>query len=160
METNAQLSPRVAGSPAMLMAGMVREYTMGKIEGIPAQWQEFNRSADMIADPVGAVAYGICTHEDGKEGHFLYHTAMEVSGPSQLPAGFEFLSLPARVYAVFSHDGHVSGIAPLIQRIFSEWLPASDFRHGSFPDMIERYDQRFDPATATGVTEIWIPIES
>lgn len=160
MDTKTELSPRLAGAPSMLMAGIVREYAMGKIDGIPAQWQAFNQLSDRLANPVDNVAYGICTHEQGKDGYFLYHTALEISEPSQLPEDFGFLSLPARLYAIFTHDGHVSGIAPLVQRIFTEWLPASEFRHGAFPDMIERYDERFDPETGTGITEIWIPIES
>lgn len=158
METT--LSPRVAGSPSMLMAVITRKYAMGEIDGIPRQWEEFNGLCGTLEDTIGDVAYGICTHEDGKDGYFHYHTAIEIAEPGPLPDGFTFLSLPARVYAVFTLDGHVSGIPPLVQRIFTEWLPASGFRHGSFPDMLERYDERFDPKTGTGITEIWIPIES
>ena len=155
-----ELVPRLAGTPSMLMAGIMREYAMGDIGGIPAQWQEFNARSGSLANAVGEVAYGICTHEEGEDGRFLYHTAIEVTEVSQLPAGFSFLSLPARIYAVFTHDGPVSGIPPLVNRIFSEWLPSSEFHHGAFPDMMERYDERFDGKTGTGITEIWIPIES
>jgi AraC family transcriptional regulator len=38
-----------------------------------------------------------------------------------------------------------------------EWFPASGFRSAPTPDF-ERYDARFDPATKSGVIEIWIPI--
>jgi AraC family transcriptional regulator len=30
---------------------------------------------------------------------------------------------------------------------------------GNMPDMFERYDDRFDPYTGMGLTEIWIPIK-
>ncbi|MEK1864730.1 MAG: AraC family transcriptional regulator, partial [Rhizobium leguminosarum] len=31
---------------------------------------------------------------------------------------------------------------------------------GETPDMFERYDERFDPYTGMGVTEIWLPIRA
>jgi AraC family transcriptional regulator len=160
MNTDTKLSPRIGGAPSMLMAGIVRGYAMSDIRGIPEQWQEFNRRSREIENTVGDAAYGICTNEEGKEGRFLYYTAFEVTEQSALPAGFTLLSIPAHTYAVFTHDGDVNGVPPFVDRIFSEWLPISGFRHSAFPSMIECYDERFDPETGSGITEIWVPIES
>lgn len=43
---------------------------------------------------------------------------------------------------------------------FGAWWPTSGLEHGETPDMFERYDERFDPYTGMGVTEIWLPIRA
>jgi len=107
----------------------------------------------------GNVAYGICTHIDGEAEKFRYMAATEVSDADDLPEGFATLKLPAQRYAVFSHRGHVSGIPATMDLIFGNWWPTSGLEHGSMPDMFERYDERFDPYTGMGLTEIWLPIK-
>ncbi|MBP2443651.1 putative transcriptional regulator YdeE [Rhizobium leguminosarum] len=47
-----------------------------------------------------------------------------------------------------------------MNRIFGTWWPTSGLEHGDTPDMFERYDERFDPYTGMGVTEIWLPIRA
>ncbi|MEZ2128433.1 MULTISPECIES: GyrI-like domain-containing protein [unclassified Sinorhizobium] len=152
-------APRFVNQPSLLLAGLAENYTYDRTEGIPSLWQRFNAHFGHIPGQVGNVAYGVCTSgEDQAEG-FRYMAAAEVTDASGLPEGFSTLKLPAQRYAVFTHRGHISEIKSTCRQIFGTWLPASGYEHGSFPDMFERYDDRFDPYTGTGVTEIWLPLK-
>ena len=150
--------PRFETTPAMLMAGLQQTYSYGGNAGIPSQWQQFNVYFGEIPSQIGNVAYGICTQADGQDGSFQYMTAVEVRATDGLPAGFQSLKLPAQTYAVFAHRGHISSIQATCHAIFAEWLPASGYKHAGLPDLMERYDDRFDVRTGTGLTEIWIPV--
>ncbi len=151
--------PRFETLPPMLFAGLQETYAYGGNAAIPSLWQRFNQHFGHIANQKGNVAYGICSHIDGEAEKFRYMAAAEVADADDLPAGFATLNLPAQRYAVFSHRGHVSGIPATMDLIFGNWWPTSGLEHGSMPDMFERYDDRFDPYTGMGVTEIWLPIK-
>ena len=67
------------------------------------------------------------------------------------------LRLPEQRYAIFTHRGHISHIRATTYTIWNKWLPESGRKLAKAPDF-ERYDDRFDPKTATGEVEIWLPI--
>ncbi len=151
--------PRFETLQPMLFAGLQETYAYGGNAAIPSLWQKFNQHFGHIPNQKGNVAYGICTHIDGEVEKFRYMAAVEVSDADDLPDGFATLKLPTQRYAVFSHRGHVSGIPGTMDLIFGNWWPTSGLEHGSMPDMFERYDERFDPHTGMGGTEIWLPIK-
>jgi len=152
--------PRFETAPAMLMAGLQQTYSYGGNAGIPSQWQQFNAYFGEISGQVGNVAYGICTQEEGQDNSFQYMTAVEVRDAGELADGFEILKLPAQTYAVFAHRGHISSIQATCHAIFTEWIPSSGYKHAGLPDLMERYDDRFDVRTGMGLTEIWIPVKN
>jgi len=86
-----------------------------------------------------------------------YMCAVEVTSFDQAPAGAGRMRVPAQRYAVFTHEGHVSGISKAWMRIWNEWIPRSGHRIAHTPEF-ERYDERFDPKTEGGVVEIWCSI--
>ena len=151
--------PRFETLPSMLFAGLQESYAYGGNAAIPSLWQKFNVHFGHIAGQVGNVAYGICTHIEGEAEKFRYMAAVGVADAVELPEGFSTLKIPGQRYAVFTHRGHVSGIPATMHKIFGTWWPTSGLEHGDLPDMIERYDERFDPYTGMGVTEIWLPVK-
>jgi len=152
-------SPRFETLQPMLFAGLQETYPYGGNAAIPSLWQKFNVHFGNIPGQIGNVAYGVCTHIEGEAETFRYMAAAAVDDRSDLPAGFSTLKIPGQRYAVFSHRGHVAGIPATMHRIFSDWMPNSGLDFGNLPDMFERYDERFDPYTGMGLTEIWIPIK-
>ncbi|GES44103.1 AraC family transcriptional regulator [Rhizobium dioscoreae] len=153
-------APRFETHPAMLLAGLAETYAYEATEAIPSLWQKFNEHFGHIPGQIGNVAYGVCTQaEEGSES-FRYMSAAEVSAADGLPEGFVTVKLPQQRYAIFTHRGHISGISATVHQIFGEWLPQSGQQHAGTPDMMERYDDRFDPRTGMGVTEIWIPLDA
>jgi len=153
-------APRFESHPAILLAGLAETYAHEATQAIPSLWQKFNQHFGHIPGQKGNVAYGVCTQaEEGSES-FRYMSAAEISGTDDLPEGFVTTKLPPQRYAIFTHRGHISSISATVHQIFGEWLPQSGHQHAGVPDMIERYDDRFDPHTGMGVTEIWIPLKA
>jgi AraC family transcriptional regulator len=145
----------------MLVAGLRQYYTYDARGGIPAQWQRFNQYFGHIPDMVGRSAYGICTAAapDDQNG-FDYTCGVAVKSLDDLPEGFVGQRFPARRYAVFRHEDHISKIGATCAAVFSEWLPKSGKKAAEGPlMMIEHYDERFDPKTGEGGAEIWVPLE-
>jgi AraC family transcriptional regulator len=153
-------APRFETRSAMLLAGLAEIYAHEATQAIPSLWQRFNQHFGHIPGQSGNVAYGVCTQVDGNSEGFRYMSAVEITGTDDLPEDFVTVKLPQQRYAVFTHRGHISGISATVHQIFGEWLPQSGHRHAGTPDMMERYDDRFDPRTGMGVTEIWIPLKA
>jgi AraC family transcriptional regulator len=101
----------------------------------------------------------------GGEAGFEYITGVEVSSFEKVPAKLRRLEVPAQRYAVFVHDGHVSGIRDTMYTIKKGWLPKlmvagrTGAERGVQPDFFERYGKDFDPKTATGKIELWVPLK-
>jgi AraC family transcriptional regulator len=66
--------------------------------------------------------------------------------------------IPARAYAVFTHEGHISTIRRTWMTIFGRWFATSGYESDCAPEF-ERYDHRFDANTGNGAVEIWIPVK-
>ncbi|MCB1693697.1 MAG: AraC family transcriptional regulator [Pseudomonadales bacterium] len=158
-ESNRQVSaPRMIDHPEMLMAGIVRSYSYESSAAIPAQWNEFNEMETSVAGFVGDAAYGVIYNDDS-EGNFQYLTAMEVQNYDGVGERYARLRIPARRYAVFSSDVHVSGLKAVMHDIWSNWLPGSGHAVADAP-MLEVYGSSFNPQTGMGGFEIWLPLAS
>lgn len=149
--------PRLQNTRAFLIVGLGEQYTFETNHGIPHLWQRFGRYIGHIPGQIGSVTYGACYNSDDA-GNFEYIAGVEVSSIAGLPDDFRHLNIPAQKYAVFSHSDHISTIRNTVYTIWNKWLPNSQYQKVRAPDF-ERYDERFDPLTGTGVVEIWVPIE-
>ena len=148
---------RFADGRAMLLAGVRQWHGFAESSTtIPAQWAAFVEIDD-IPNRVGTVEYGAGCDTNVAEQRFEYMSAVEVSTFDGVPPELGRMRVPPAHYAVFMHDGPLSGLRALWGGIMEEWFPASGFRSAPSPDF-ERYDERFDAATKSGVVEIWIPI--
>lgn len=148
--------PRIETGRTLLIAGFSERYTHATSAAIPSQWQRFQRHLGHVPGQAGTVAYGVF-HNTDDSGHMDYMTGVEVSDFSDLPKDFARLRIPQHVYAIFRHDGHISGIRGTMSAIWNGWLPQSGYEAADAPGL-ERYDETFDPETGLGGFEIWIPI--
>jgi AraC family transcriptional regulator len=151
------LPERFEDGRAMLLAG-VRQWH-GFVESastIPAQWQALIALGD-VPNRIGHVEYGAGCATDLEGQRFEYMAAVEVSSFDGVPLTLGRMRVPAAHYAVFTHDGPLAGLRAVWGRIMGEWFPTSGFQSAPTPDF-ERYDERFDPATKSGVVEVWIPV--
>jgi AraC family transcriptional regulator len=149
--------PRFEQGKEMLLAGLSESYTPESRARIPAQWERFAPSIGNVPGQVGHICYGVCSNVSGSA--FDYLSGVEVASDKQLPAGFKTVRLPARQYAVFAHDDHVSAIDRTLDKIWKEWVPQSGLKIASAP-CFERYTEEFNPQTGKGGMEIWIPLEA
>ena len=108
----------------------------------------------MLPSQVGNTTYGATCSADPVQQMFEYMCAVEVSTFDGLSAEIGRMRVPEQRYAVFTLDGPLSGLQNLWGSIWKEWLPASGLRPANTPDF-ERYDERFDPKTRSGIVEIW-----
>jgi AraC family transcriptional regulator len=102
-------------------------------------------------------AYGVLCNSDDI-GNIDYLTGVEVSDPSDIPKGLDYLLLAPQTYAVFPHRSHVSQIRHSWRAIFTKWCTAAGREMIDAPQF-ERYGENFDAETGIGDIEIWIPIK-
>jgi AraC family transcriptional regulator len=155
--------PRFQDGKAMLVAGLKNRFTGPDVKNISALWQRFGPFIGRIPSQIGHVAYGLCSNMTSNPFSFDHMAGVEVSSSSGLPADFSVISIPAMRYAIFTHRGQIENLSMTIDAIYHRWLPNSG--HSSLqpipdvPYMIERYDERFHPETASGDVELWIPVK-
>jgi AraC family transcriptional regulator len=149
--------PRFETIKALLLAGLVARYTEQTSAGIPSQWERLQPYLGHVPKQVGETAYGACYNSD-EEGNFDYLAGVEVRDFSDVPGEFATLRVPARSYAVFRQNEHISAIRRTFSAIWSKWLPESGHKPADAP-VLERYGPEFNPVNGTGGFEIWIPIE-
>jgi AraC family transcriptional regulator len=142
---------------------MARTYVTGQQQDIPALWERFWARHAEVRDAIPGVCYGLCVPGAPASGGtgpatFEYTACVGVGSSGVVPDGMVERHVPAQRYLVFTHVGHVSGIAQTYDAIYRRWLPASGHRLACGPDF-ERYDGRFDGATASGEVDIYVPVE-
>jgi AraC family transcriptional regulator len=157
--------PRIATGRPMLFAGIRQHHAFADAtQTIPRQWDAFRQlgpiAGEIVAEPTaehGPSYYGVVCGNDVAAQTFEYMCAIEVTDLDSLPADLGRVRILAQTYAVFTHQGHISGLQATWNSIWNEWLPASGYLPADVPDF-EIYDDRFDPKTGLGLIEIWFPI--
>jgi AraC family transcriptional regulator len=148
-------APRFETGRTLLIAGLGDRYSFETNGGIPMLWQRVGEHFGHIPGQVGMVGYGVCYNFED-DGHFDY--LAEVASFADLPAEFTRLRIPEHNYAVFTHEGHISGISATHQAIWSQWIAQNRDRMADAPSF-EHYAEDFDPVTGLGGVEVWIPVK-
>ena len=162
--TQPQLEePRFQYGKVMLVAGFKQRFKGPDVKSISALWERFMPFIGKVSGQVGQVAYGLCSNMISTPFSFDYLVGVEVAKATELPADFSVTNIPAMRYTIFTHHGYASDLSSTIDRIYHQWLPKSGRSFlqpiPDVPYMIERYDERFNPQTASGDIELWIPVE-
>jgi AraC family transcriptional regulator len=150
-------APRFERGKEIVVAGLNESYTFENRVKIPVQWERFAPKIGKVPGQMGQVSYGVCWNVSPGRG-FEYLSGVEVKDAKSLPAEFATVRLPAREYAVFTHQDNVSAIGNTIDKIWNEWVPQAGLKVASAP-CFERYTEEFNPKTGMGGMEIWIPLE-
>lgn len=157
--TEAGFAPvRIETGRSFTIAGFGERFTQQTNSRIPALWQRFASHVGNVPGQIDNDTYGVCCEFDG-QGGFLYIAGVEVRSTNVLPSYYTVQTLMPQRYAVFEHRGKVSGLGHTFEKIWKHWLPKSGERAADAPEF-ERYGREFDPHTASGLVEIWIPLES
>jgi AraC family transcriptional regulator len=101
---------------------------------------------------------GVCRDFDMASGDFTYSIAVEEPVTMKnMPKGTEFFTIPAVTWGKFTSHGPLRpNFQAMIKRIFSEWLPASDWEHAGTAE-IEYYAEG-DADSADYMCEYWVPL--
>jgi AraC family transcriptional regulator len=148
--------PQLLPGKARLVAGLRARFDDDNTGGIPLLWQRFGPHIGHVPGQLGGASYGVCLNAE--DGSFDYLAGVEVRSADGLPNGFAIARLAALEHAVFLHRDHISTIKYTFMAIWQDWLPNSGRKAAEAP-CYEVYDDRFDPHTGNGVTEIWIPLQ-
>ncbi|NLY20415.1 MAG: AraC family transcriptional regulator [Tissierellia bacterium] len=93
---------------------------------------------------------GVTVYEN--EDDWKYYIGVESNSDNAY--GFEEHVIPKSKWAIFSGEGSGISIQELLKRIFTEWLPNSEYEYGNAAD-IELYT---NPDPKNTKYEVWIPI--
>jgi len=137
------------------------------IDLIPGFWKESHQNG-FIRELIAMAAndediqtgknclLGICAGGN-ESGSFNYWIAVE-SQQDTVSASLKKLEIPASTWAVFTSTGAMPlTIQDLWQKIFTEFLPGSAYKHAPSPE-IEFYPEG-DVDSPEYICEIWIPVE-
>lgn len=124
-------------------------------EEIPKFWSEYfeDGSHETVCGMLG-----ICGQEKVGSKDFRYGIGCESSDHAHVPNGFEKITIPPYTWAVFKCVGPMpNSIQNMWKRIYSEWLPQSEY--ALIPDYdIELYTDGNNQSEEY-VSEIWIPVK-
>jgi len=154
--------PRFHLGQRMLITGVKGRFTGPDLGKHSALWQSLAVHLGKIPGQVASITYGVCYNIIPSPFSFEYMAGVEIFEASALLADFIVVRVPEMRYAIFTHRGHVSTLSKTIDTIHQNWLPNSGLQlvQGipDAPQLLERYDERFDPGTGTGEMELWIPM--
>lgn len=90
---------------------------------------------------------------------FTKWAAVEVSSHDVIPDGMNPYLLGGGQYAVFVHRGPASSAPQIMQFIFGEWVPKSDYSVDN-GEHFEVLGPDYNPADPDAREEIWIPVRN
>lgn len=150
--------PRRETIEALTVVGLSRRYGNHEVEGIPAQWTEFQAYQGTLGERPG-IWYGLCDRFDETSGTFRYTCGVAVDSVRDVPDALDIIELQAHPYLVFAHAGHISELRHTMNAIWGTYLPTSKLEADGDKPIFELYDEKFDPHTGRGGLEIWIPLK-
>lgn len=150
-------NPTIDRRPAMRITGLREKMDMSNPNAIPALWQRFGPYLGHIPGAVAPAAYGIVAGMEGELCDYLAGTEIGVS--AEVLPELKVLTLPARRWARFRHEGHISTIRGTIAAIFDYGLSRAGLVQDDEMSFAEYYGPDFDAMAGTGTVEIWIGLK-
>jgi AraC family transcriptional regulator len=161
------LQPQIVHKPALTIVGLETAFIhilspqATNVEVIGPLWDRFLRRANEISHRVGQNMYGVIyARPETERSHpdeLQYIAAVPVSSTAEVPAGMVSYTVPASLFAVFTHRGPIRTIRDTVREIYRVWLPQSEYVHTEVAD-VELYDHRFCVDGAESEMEYWISV--
>jgi AraC family transcriptional regulator len=160
--------PRLEPFGPVVLAGLQRSHRVNRdrkeiSQDISVQWHALAAMAGALPVLPPRLGYGVVLHVPEGAGTLDYFCGLPVDGLIYVPTGFEALALPRMTVAVFEHHEHVSLLHSTTELIFATILPMAGIEPADEEncpaEFIQRYTERFDPATGLGGVEILVPVK-
>ncbi|MGB3338577.1 MAG: AraC family transcriptional regulator [Devosia sp.] len=148
--------PRIVDAGPLRIAGFGERYTFATNHGIPALWQRFTPHIGHMPGQIADTTYGVVADFE-EDCSFGYLAGVQVSPTADLDAGMAYIDIPAQLYAVFVHQGHISTMRRTAYSIWAQYFPNSTLVPTGGPNF-ERYGTEHNPYTGHGLVEVWVPI--
>lgn len=156
------IQPKFVKFEGAQVRGLGKALNEDRISEIKTLWQDFNKFCENKGIP-HRKAYGICMKNHpgilkGTDETFVYVAAVPEQNCQQEDDGMIQCELPAGNYAVFTFSGPIAKFPDLVMHVWEHWVPENQQMYREGPDF-ELYDERFDPKTASGEVDIYIPVK-
>jgi len=157
------MQPRLVHLSSKLIAGHRLNMSFAQNK-TGALWQVFMPKRGAINGNVDSNLYSVEVYPPGffddfkPTNEFEKWAGVEVSEGSAQPAGIELLTIPAGLYAVFTHQGPASAGPKTYQYIFSTWIPNSEYVIDDRPHFA-LMDERYKHEERDSEEDIYIPVK-
>ncbi len=155
MTPTTSIAPRIEQSPALHLIGSICDYDMSDgdmLRALPLQWAALSPLIPRPASGGEPVTFGVALPVQDPS-CFRYMTAYPGAADDSPPRGLRQVTLPARSYLAFPHEGHVSTLHRTVSAACAGRQPVE-----GLPGFLEYYGPGFDPATGLGDIEVWLPL--
>lgn len=158
---------RIVEKDAFNIIGIKQEFSIANNEnliGIPKMWDEVNGNGideKLFSLNNGAIkgALGVCVEKEAQAGCPVIDYWIATAYEGDVPKEFKSLEIPASKWVVFEVHGPMpDAMQKTWKQIYSEWFPASGYKHSSGVPELEVYTDE-DPTSPDLYSEIWIPIQ-
>lgn len=163
VQGRAEMSYRIERKPGFAASGFLHDVCMDQAyTQVPKLWQEASQDGrgaqliDLLADRDPSAPHavlGVLSGGDwGREDAFSY--ALAVPYGQEAPEGMAELQIPGHLWVIFE-PARLADFTATWQRLYTEWLPTSDYVLADVPAIECYYPPGHDPQH-----ELWIPIET
>jgi len=158
LQNRLDMEPEIVTRRETRVVGIARQYNEEDLN-IETLWSAFRPEVFQITNRVGRDAFGIyeAYHERDDSVAFSYICSVEVKDFDHVPDGMIARTIPARLYAVFRHQGPISYLPETLKYIWGSWLPKSDYEYLESPDF-ELYSPGTRPDDPDKVLFLYIPV--
>lgn len=157
------MEPDIREKPTTVLVGLCIETCLAANE-TAALWQAFMPRRHEIESRCANTLYSVqlfppelSLAEFTATTPFRKWAAVPVSKAGSLPPAMQQLVIPAGLYAVFAHKGSADQAQPVMQWIFREWLPRSNYTLDARPQF-EIMGEDYRPQDPQAREDIWIPV--
>mgnify|MGYP000698795964 CR=1 FL=1 len=156
-------APTIIEIKGKTLIGMSKSmsYTQDKTKEL---WQGFGPRIKSISHKKDNLMYSVNIyptdfHENSidPDKRFVKWAAIEVN-QKEKQEGLDFLEIESGKYAVFLHKGTADNFRPLMEFIFNDWIPNSEYELDHRPHF-EVLRPGYMPDDPNAEEEVWIPIK-
>ena len=157
---------KIVEKESFQVVGVKREFSCVNGEnlvGIPKMWEEVNKNGtveSLFKLNNGQIEgiLGVCVGKGDFKSTQAIDYWVAAASESEVPEGFQSLSISASKWAVFEVHGPMpDAMQNAWKQIFSEWFPSSGYEHAGGPELEVYSDE--DPSSPDLYSEIWIPVK-
>jgi AraC family transcriptional regulator len=160
---------RIEELPAIELAGV--SVQIGTKDGenfsaVPAFWETVMKDGRFKklcanSDMARMGVCGVCHAFDMASGRFKYSIAVDApASMGDMPEGSERFTVPASTWGKFVSRGPMKpNYQDTIKRIFSEWMPASEWEHAGTAEIEFYPDSGCGPESPDYWCEYWVPLK-
>lgn len=159
-----ELHPKIIQYKSQKIIGLHTVNSLAK-DKTKMLWQELMPRRNEVNSRIGSAVYDLKIYPEELQmqdftpvTEFDKWAGIPVENDSTIPEGMRSYTIPEGTYAVFIHKGPASSFPNTMHKIFTEWLPQSNYQLEDRPHF-EILEETYNPLDPNAEEEIWIPVK-